>query len=233
MSMFSNKNSQAAEKFEEVFAKFKEDYAKADETTKRDIVNALLGDVAIDLNNYIHRRNKPSDVVTGTVLSRAYLSVSHYFIKGSGDPSRYETGRQFVLLLKEVVSQAICARIRQYVREHGGDNADIISIYGNDSANDDAPALQIEAFHDFIADLEQKELVKILGQELAAAQRGESSYLSPEEQKLLELRFTHEFTLEKIAKRNKTNITQVRRDLAAILGRLSQMFKEKYGVDNI
>ncbi len=232
MSMFSNKSSQEAQKFEEIFARFKEDYANADETTKRDIVNALLGDVAGDLNDYIHRRNKPSDVVTGSVLSRAYLSVSHYFTEGKGDPEHYETGRQFVLLLKEVVSQSICARIRQYAREHGGANANIISIDGGNSAEGDAPALQIEAFKDFVADLERKELVEILGKELAAAERGESSRITPQEQKLLELRFKKEYTLERIAKFFNTNPTAISRNLANVLDRLAQMFKER-GVDGV
>jgi len=239
-------NAAQREKFEARFADFKADYAQAGENEKRDVVNALLSDVAVSLENYIHRRNKPKDVCTGTVLARSYLSVSKYFIEGSGDPEHYETGAQFVLLLKRVVSQSICARIRQYVREHGGASDDgdddastsgqkggvkIVSIDGSQNG-DDAPTFQLQTSDDFVADLEKSELVDILCKLLANAERGDDSLLDADEIKLLELRYKQGFTLEKIAKRFKTNIAAVRRDLARVLAKLERVFRE-LGFDGI
>ncbi len=239
-------NAVQLKKFEARFADFKADYAQAGENEKRDVVNALLADVAVSLENYIHRRNKPKDVCTGTVLARSYLSVSKYFIEGSGDPEHYETGAQFVLLLKRVVSQSICARIRQYVREHGGASDDgddastsgqksgvkIVSIDGNPNADDGAPSFQLQTSDDFVADLEKSELVDILCKLLANAERGDDSLLDDDELKLLELRFKQGFTLDKIAKRFKTNIAAVRRDLARVLAKLERVFRE-LGFDGI
>ena len=231
------KDSREAEKFEKLFAEFKKDYANADETTKRDLVNALLGDVALQLENYIHRRNKPKDVSTGTVLSRSYESVAKFFIKGSGDPDHYQTGAQFILLLKRVVSQSICARIRQYVREHGGDNATIVSLDRSDQ-DDDAPKFQIESTGNFTEDLARSELLALLCQEMAKAQLGESSRLSYEDSELLELRFTENMTLQDIVEYysddepsdepsdKPKNITEVRRRLARIFVQLQQWLKE-------
>ncbi|MBR4103749.1 MAG: hypothetical protein IKK39_06775 [Thermoguttaceae bacterium] len=67
---------------------------------------------------------------------------------------------------------------------------------------------------------------------LANAERGDDSLLDADEIKLLELRFKQGFTLEKIAKRFKTNIAAVRRDLARVLAKLERVFRE-LGFDGI
>lgn len=225
-SIFSNQNNRDIQKFEELFAQFKRDYKVADQETKRQIVNALLADVAGQLENYIHCRNKPHDVETGTVLSRAYLSVSKYFTDGGGSPEHYETGRQFILLLKQVVSQSICARIRQYIREHGGESVDFISIDGSQNSDPNAGALDFGVYDEFEKDLERRELVEILCQKLAEAKRGESSRLSPSDHKLLELRYKEGYVLAEIADYFDTNTTDVRRRLARVLEQLEKSFKE-------
>ncbi|MBQ2789397.1 MAG: hypothetical protein IJE97_07140 [Thermoguttaceae bacterium] len=230
-TIFSDNANPNSEKFEKLFAKFKADYANCAEQDKLAVVNALLADVAVELQNYIHRRNRPSDVTTGTVLSRTYLSVSKYFTDGAGDPERYETGRQFILLLKRVVSQSICARIRQYVQEHGGDDAEVVSI-GGGQADNDAPSFQLQASGDFAKDVEQQELVDVLCRHLATAERGESPRISAKDQKLLELRFQEEYTLTEIAEYFDTNVTAVRRRLAAVLEKLRCMFND-LGVDSL
>lgn len=227
-----------SEKILTLYEEFKNDYAAADKSAQKSIVDALLAEIAEDLVNYIHGRKKPKDVPTNSVWWRVNEQVSKYFTTGSGDPEHYETGAQFVWLLKKIVAQRICVCIRDKARARGYKRANFVSLNAGDANG--AP-LQVASKDDFIAAVEQREHLDLLRKIFAASQQKSAlqriaqqdatpqdddlALLTEEQVKLLDLYFMENLTYREIAARFKITESQASSRVKAALKILEQYFQ--------